>query len=109
MVRRSAGGVFISYSHRDREIVSAAARLLRSGGATVFQDIADIKAGTRWKAALFQALDQCERVMVFWSSAAASSEWVEREWRSAQFAPSACLAATYPNVTEPPMLAPAPG
>ena len=83
MVRRSAGGVFISYSHRDREIVSAAARLLRSGGATVFQDIADIKAGTRWKAALFQALDQCERVMVFWSSAAASSEWVEREWRSA--------------------------
>ena len=54
MVRRSAGGVFISYSHRDREIVSAAARLLRSGGATVFQDIADIKAGTRWKAALFK-------------------------------------------------------
>jgi hypothetical protein len=83
MDRRSEGGVFISYSHRDREIVSAAARLLRSGGATVFQDIADIKPGTRWKAALFQALDQCERVMVFWSSAAASSEWVEREWRSA--------------------------
>jgi hypothetical protein len=79
----TVGGVFISYSSTDRPIVSAAARLLRAGGATVFQDVIDIEFGTRWKDSLFEALARCERVMVFWSAAAAKSEWVEREWRSA--------------------------
>lgn len=79
----AVGGVFISYSSADRAIVSAAARLLRAGGATVFQDVIDIEFGTRWNEVLFAALARCERVMVFWSAAAAKSEWVEREWRSA--------------------------
>jgi len=83
MDTRTVGGVFISYASDDRAIVSAAARLLRAGGATVFQDVIDIEFGTRWKDALFKALDQCERVMVFWSAAAAKSKWVEQEWRCA--------------------------
>lgn len=83
MNARTIGSVFISYASHDREIVSAAARLLRAGGATVFQDVADIEFGTRWKEALNAALAQCERVMVFWSAAAAKSEWVEKEWRCA--------------------------
>jgi hypothetical protein len=76
-------GVFISYSHADREVVSVAARLLQAGGARVFQDVRDIAFGAPWKEALQEAIAKCERVLVFWSAAAASSEWVEREWRLA--------------------------
>ena len=61
---RTVGHVFISYSSSDRAIVNAAARLLRAGGATVFQDVVDIEFGARWKDALFDALNRCERVMV---------------------------------------------
>lgn len=83
MESRTVGCVFISYSSDDREIVSAAARLLRAGGATVFQDVVNIEFGARWKETLFNALGQCERVMVFWSAAAAKSKWVEQEWQCA--------------------------
>lgn len=80
MARRS---VFISYSTVDRDDVHGAVDLLRASGAKVFLDVASIDFGERWKDALYKALDRCERVMVFWSHAAAASEWVEREWRYA--------------------------
>lgn len=80
MARRS---IFISYAHADRPEVEESAALLRAGGVRVFVDVRDIDYGERWKDALKTALDQCERVMVFWSLAAQASEWVEREWRYA--------------------------
>lgn len=83
MSAAAVGGVFISYSSADRQIVSAAARLLRAAGATVFQDISDLQFGDNWDQALLEAIGQCERVMVFWSAAAAQSAGVEREWRYA--------------------------
>jgi len=76
-------GVFISYSRVNGEVVSIAAKLLRAGGATVFQDVVDIEYGSDWQEALARAIRQCERVLVFWSLAASTSEWVEREWRMA--------------------------
>src|SRR5512135_148894 len=75
--------VFISYARADRAAVDQAVDLLRAGGVRVFLDIASIEFGARWKDALMNALRRCERVMVFWSRAAAASEWVEREWRYA--------------------------
>jgi len=81
--RLAARGVFISYSRVNGEVVSIAAKLLRAGGATVFQDVVDIGYGADWQEALAKAIRQCERVLVFWSLAASSSEWVEREWRMA--------------------------
>ncbi len=75
--------VFISYARTDRAAVDQAVDLLRAGGVRVFLDVASIEFGARWKDALMNALRRCERVMVFWSRAAAASEWVEREWRYA--------------------------
>jgi hypothetical protein len=75
--------VFISYCRSDREDVHDAVDLLRAGGVKVFLDVVDIDYGERWRDALAKALQRCERVMVFWSRAAAASEWVEREWRYA--------------------------
>ena len=76
-------GVFISYSRVNGDVVTIAAKLLRAGGATVFQDVVDIEYGSDWQEALAKAIRQCERVLVFWSLAASTSEWVEREWRMA--------------------------
>lgn len=84
MARRS---VFISYARDDRPDVEESAALLRAGGVRIFIDLSGIDYGERWQDALHQALDKCERVMVFWSIAAAASEWVEKEWRYA-LAPS---------------------
>ena len=75
--------IFISYAHENRPEVEPSAELLRAGGVQVFIDVAGIAYGDRWQDTLQQALDQCERVMVFWSLAAKASEWVDREWRYA--------------------------
>ncbi|HEV7912758.1 MAG TPA: toll/interleukin-1 receptor domain-containing protein [Albitalea sp.] len=83
MPAQAAKGVFISYSRQDRDLVTLAARLLRAGGATVFLDVSDIADGDKWEAVLLKAIAGCERIMVFWSAAAAASRWVEREWRTA--------------------------
>ena len=83
MARSANKGVFLSYSRENERIVSIAARLLRAGGATVFQDVVDIEFGAKWQDALSDAIKRCERVLVFWSAAAATSKWVEREWQAA--------------------------
>lgn len=75
--------IFISYAHENRPEVEPSAELLRAGGVQVFIDVAGIAYGDRWQDTLQQALDQCERVLVFWSLAAKASEWVDREWRYA--------------------------
>lgn len=75
--------VFVSYARVDRLAVEPAVDLLRAGGVEVFVDVLSIGFGERWKDVLIDALARCERVLVFWSRAAAASEWVDREWRSA--------------------------
>lgn len=105
MTTPSAAGVFISYSSQDRAIVSAAARLLRAGGATVFQDVIDIEFGSRWQEVLIGAIAQCERILVFWSADAANSEWVEREWRCALNAGKRIVPMLLDKTPLPPQLA----
>jgi hypothetical protein len=75
--------VFVSYARVDRLAVEPAVDLLRAGGVEVFVDVLSIGFGERWNDVLNDALARCERVLVFWSRAAAASEWVDREWRSA--------------------------
>ena len=72
--------VFISYARQDSNWVYVAVSLLRAGGAKVFMDVDDIEYGDRWKDVLQKSIAVCRRVLVFWSSAAASSRWVNREW-----------------------------
>lgn len=83
MVSASRRSVFISYARADGERVRPHVELLKAGGVKVFVDVVSIDYGERWKDALEKALKHCERVMVFWSAAAAVSEWVRREWQTA--------------------------
>lgn len=71
--------VFISYSQRNARVVEVAERLLRAGGADVFRDRSHIAFGTNWLGTIEETIKQCDRVLLFWSAAAARSPWVRRE------------------------------
>ena len=70
--------VFISYSSRDRAVSKAIADALRVHGISVFYDI-EIKAGALWDDVVNSALQESEVILVLWSSASISSEWVLSE------------------------------
>ena len=72
--------VFISYARADLDWVSAMVNLLKAGGAKVFMDIRDIAYGDDWRQVLVEKLGAVERVLVFWSTNAAGSQWVEEEF-----------------------------
>ena len=72
--------VFVSYSRKDSDRIQQAVALLEAGGAQVFRDIDDIKFGDDWEEVITRTLQECERVMIFWSANAKASEWVGREY-----------------------------
>jgi hypothetical protein len=75
---------FASYSKRDRYVVAHVAGVLEdSAGINVFVDCLDMKRGEEWKPRLRKEIKKRELFMLFWSDAAASSIWVEWEWKLA--------------------------
>src|SRR5262249_11110863 len=52
-------------------------------GTKVFLDIIDLRSGSGWEDALYEQIDTSDCFFLFWSSNAAQSSWVEREWRYA--------------------------
>ncbi len=72
--------VFVSYARKDSDRIRRAVALLEAGGAQVFRDIDDIDFGDDWEEVITRQLQECERVMVFWSANAKESEWVNKEY-----------------------------
>jgi hypothetical protein len=70
---------FLSYTEADRAEVLRAAQLLRAAGLSIFQDIISAVPGERWEPKIFQEIDKCDLFLLFWSHAAANSQWVLRE------------------------------
>jgi hypothetical protein len=80
---KAARPVFISYARLDQPVVSRAVEFLRGGGLNVFVDSQSIAYGTDWRQALGEAIENAERVMLFWTASAAVSHWVTQEWQFA--------------------------
>lgn len=70
---------FLSYSSADRTKVMHHYQLLHRIGLEVFQDVMTLAPGEAWKEALFRHIDEADLFLLYWSSAAAKSEWVLRE------------------------------
>lgn len=70
---------FISYSSKDRAEVLKRVQGFQQAGITVFQDVLSLEPGERWEKALYREIDNCDVLYLFWSSAAAQSEWVQKE------------------------------
>jgi TIR domain len=64
---------FLSYAREDAEFVLRLAKDLRAGGADVWIDQLDIKAGERWDRAVEDALAKCPELLVILSPAAVES------------------------------------
>ena len=70
--------IFLSYAREDRDRAALIARLLESGGWTVFWD-RKIKASADWRSVLESELDSARAVLVLWSRVSIASGWVIEE------------------------------
>jgi TIR domain len=70
---------FVSYSTQDRAEVLRRVQAFRIAGLSIFQDILDLEPGERWAQVLYREIDECDVFLLFWSRAAAASEWVAKE------------------------------
>ncbi len=69
--------VFLSYSRADRVAAEIASRLLRDAGFSVWIDNTNLAPGTAsWQAAIEQAINQSQIIVVLLSPEAKASEWV---------------------------------
>jgi TIR domain len=74
---------FVSYSSKDRGEVLKRIQMLRTVGIKYFQDVVDLEPGNRFEPLIFQRIEECDLFLLFWSTAARSSEWVDRELQHA--------------------------
>jgi len=92
---------FVSYSSDDRAAVLARIQLLRPPihQIEVFQDLLSLTPGERWEQQLYKRIDECDLFLLFWSTKASQSEWVQREWQYA-------LRRQGPSNEQPPIIFP---
>ena len=75
--------VFLSYSHKDREVVLACRDVYKSLGMRVNVDVDVLRSGERFDAALMRRIEDSDIFQLFWSRHAAGSAYVRREWEYA--------------------------
>ncbi|MBL8537896.1 MAG: toll/interleukin-1 receptor domain-containing protein [Hyphomonadaceae bacterium] len=71
--------VFLSYSSKDRETVSAIATAYQMAGVAHFWDRTSLKSGEEWHPRLRREIDRADLFHLCWSKSAAASEWVGKE------------------------------
>jgi hypothetical protein len=71
--------IFLSYASEDRARVLDVAQALDRLGVPFFQDVLSLRAGDDWETRIQAILPICDGFMLFWSKAAAASQWVMRE------------------------------
>ena len=80
----AARTAFASYASGDRDAVLHRVASLRiAAGLDVFQDCLSLRAGQEWKPQLSEEIRRSDLFLLFWSERAATSQWVEWEWRTA--------------------------
>ena len=70
--------LFISYSHKDREMAKALARALKALGHQVPWDD-DLRSDQTYKPKIEQWIAQAHAVIVIWSTNSLASDWVKWE------------------------------
>jgi hypothetical protein len=75
--------VFLSHSHRDKEIVRAMAKGLRSAGIDLWLDEAELTLGDSIMLQLEKGLDSADFVAFFISRATLNSRWAQAELNAA--------------------------
>jgi hypothetical protein len=95
-IARAYRHIFASYSHQDMPVVESCESAARSMGDQYLRDVTLLQSGQQWDPRLIQAINDADIFQLFWSRQAASSQFVEREWRHALM-----LLPTRPNFIRP--------
>jgi hypothetical protein len=70
---------FVSYASEDRTEVLKRTQMLERCGVRYFQDLLSLKPGDRWEKELYREIDRSDLFLLFWSTAARESRWVQKE------------------------------
>lgn len=89
---------FLSYSPEDRPAVLKRAQALRAARIGFFQELLALEPSERWHNRLKDEIDRSDVFMLFWSKAAAESEWVRREAEYALERRSATMSRGLPDI-----------
>jgi len=76
--------VFISYSRKDLIFVERLAKDIQTTGIKVWYDVSGLEVGKRWAIEIESAIQQSQYFILILSPDSVKSEWVEREFLSAQ-------------------------
>ena len=71
--------IYFSYSQKDKEYVTAVAKHVEEAGHDVIFDSNLLRPGDQFTDILYQAVNSADAVVIFWSDAAAASNWVSSE------------------------------
>lgn len=75
--------VVVSYSSKDKDIVSEHVRSLRALTPYVFRDQDSLRVGEPWEQRIGKEIDNCDVLILYWSQNSANSPEVEKEWKRA--------------------------
>jgi hypothetical protein len=70
---------FLSYSHKDAELVKPLVQMISLNGRRVFWDVHGIAPGDQWANTIVEAIGSTTLLVVLWCCDTAKSEWVNRE------------------------------
>jgi transcriptional regulator with XRE-family HTH domain len=81
----TAGGIFVSYSHVDADVVDAIAGRFEEDGINYWRDEKDMYVGEVIDQAISKGIQQSLLFMIVLTPASINSRWVERELNEASF------------------------
>lgn len=75
--------IFISYSHRDTDIVKNCKTAYEALGHNILIDFETLRSGQRWNAGLMRMIERANIFQLFWSENSSKSEFCRQEWQYA--------------------------
>ena len=75
--------IFISYSHKDTEVVLAFKKAYEALGENVLIDIDTLRSGQEWNEELLKMIERAEIFQLFWSANSSQSKYCQQEWEYA--------------------------
>jgi CheY-like chemotaxis protein len=75
--------IFVSYSHKDSDIVLAFKKVHEATGYDVLIDIDNLRSGQEWNPELMRLIDRADIFQLFWSENSKKSKYCKQEWEHA--------------------------
>jgi hypothetical protein len=75
--------IFVSYSHKDMEIVTRIGTAYEAIGMEFLRDQKVLRSGEKWNSELLSLIERADIFQLYWSEAAKGSRYVKQEWQHA--------------------------